>query len=72
MSITFQRLVFILVFVCSTSFVLAHDNKKKGRDIWTIEKANAWYKKQPWLVASNFTPSYAINQLEFLNLWFFR
>ncbi|HUJ30056.1 MAG TPA: hypothetical protein VLY23_02160 [Candidatus Acidoferrum sp.] len=31
---------------------------------WTEQKANAWYAKQPWLVGSNYIPSYAINQLE--------
>lgn len=31
---------------------------------WTAEKANEWYKKQPWLVGCNFIPSTAINQLE--------
>jgi hypothetical protein len=32
---------------------------------WTVEQANGWYDKQPWLVGCNFTPSTAINQLEF-------
>src|SRR5215471_19829541 len=31
---------------------------------WSAEKANAWYKKQGWLVGCNFLPSSAINQLE--------
>ena len=31
---------------------------------WSVEKANQWYQKQPWLVGSNFIPSNAINQLE--------
>lgn len=31
---------------------------------WSTKKANKWYKKQPWLVGSNFMPSSAINQLE--------
>ncbi len=31
---------------------------------WTVEQANSWYEKQPWLVGSNFVPSNAINQLE--------
>lgn len=31
---------------------------------WSIEKANDWYSKQPWLVGCNFIPSTAINQLE--------
>jgi hypothetical protein len=32
---------------------------------WTADQANAWYATQPWLVGCNFTPSTAINQLEF-------
>lgn len=31
---------------------------------WTAQQANAWYKKQPFLVGANFIPSTAINQLE--------
>lgn len=31
---------------------------------WPLEKANAWYQEQPWLVGCNFIPSTAINQLE--------
>lgn len=31
---------------------------------WSKEKANAWYREQPWLVGSNYIPSTAINQLE--------
>lgn len=31
---------------------------------WTAQKANDWYKNQPWLVGTNFGPSNAINQLE--------
>ncbi|TMJ19316.1 MAG: 1,4-beta-xylanase [Alphaproteobacteria bacterium] len=32
---------------------------------WTSEAAHGWYSALPWLVGCNFTPSYAINQLEF-------
>lgn len=31
---------------------------------WTPEAAHAWFDAQPWHVGCNFTPSYAINQLE--------
>src|SRR6201994_4193342 len=31
---------------------------------WTQEAANKWYHGQPWLVGSNYIPSYAINELE--------
>ena len=32
---------------------------------WSKEKANDWEKNKPWLRGSNFTPSTAVNQLEF-------
>ncbi|MCV7410678.1 1,4-beta-xylanase [Mycobacterium florentinum] len=31
---------------------------------WSIERANAWYRAQGWLVGANYIPSTAINQLE--------
>lgn len=31
---------------------------------WSVEKANEWYARQPWLTGCNFIPSNAINQLE--------
>jgi len=31
---------------------------------WSVEKANRWYRQQPWLIGANFIPSTAINQLE--------
>ena len=34
-------------------------------DRWTTKAAWQWYDALPWLVGCNFTPSYAINQLEF-------
>lgn len=33
-------------------------------EIWPKEKANEWYRQQPWLTGCNFLPSTAINQLE--------
>jgi hypothetical protein len=33
-------------------------------DRWSAEKANDWYKQQPWLVGANYIPSNAINELE--------
>ncbi len=32
--------------------------------IWSETAANTWYSSQPWLVGMNYTPAYAINQLE--------
>ncbi len=37
----------------------------KEREVWSKEKANDWYATKGWLAGSNFTPSSAINQLEF-------
>jgi hypothetical protein len=31
---------------------------------WTPARAHAWHATQPWFIGCNFTPSYAINQLE--------
>ena len=33
-------------------------------DRWTPAAAHAWFATQPWFMGCNFTPSYAINQLE--------
>ena len=31
---------------------------------WSVEKANAWYTRQPFLVGCNYIPSNAVNELE--------
>jgi hypothetical protein len=31
---------------------------------WSVEKANDWYAKQPWIVGCNFLPSTAVNSIE--------
>ena len=31
---------------------------------WSEERANAWHQKAGWLVGANYSPAYAINQLE--------
>ena len=36
----------------------------KSPERWSEDEANAWYARQPWLVGSDYIPSYAINQLE--------
>lgn len=35
-----------------------------ARDIWTEQRANAWYARQPWMVGSNYIPATAVNQLQ--------
>ena len=31
---------------------------------WSLQDAHDWHREQPWLIGCNFTPAYAINQLE--------
>lgn len=38
--------------------------QKQLPEVWTKEKAAAWYAEQPWLAGCNFQPSSAINQVE--------
>jgi hypothetical protein len=47
----------LLVLVCALT-VVAQGQK------WSAQKANDWYKQQPWLVGSNYVPATAINELE--------
>jgi hypothetical protein len=49
-----KHLVTILLFATSAF----------GQARWTEQKANDWYKRQPWLVGANYVPTNAINQLE--------
>ncbi len=48
---------------CMMSPASAQDDKVTTAP-WSVEKANAWYAKQPWLVGANYAPQTAINQLE--------
>lgn len=60
-----KRLAFSLLFVgllIPGAIVRADEPAASGP--WPAERANAWYKSQPWLVGCNFAPSTAINQLE--------
>jgi hypothetical protein len=50
----------VLVAIIALSIVGVAAPSKK----WSEKKANDWYKKQPWLVGSNFNPASAINELE--------
>ncbi len=37
---------------------------QQGPARWTEDKAQSWYATEPWLVGSNYMPTYAANQLE--------
>ncbi|HEY1056203.1 MAG TPA: 1,4-beta-xylanase, partial [Emticicia sp.] len=47
----------LLVLVLASFFASAQQR-------WTVEKANAWYAKQPQFVGANYIPNTAINELE--------
>ncbi len=60
---TLDRLVSTVLLLISV-LLLAQEPGQIGRDRWTPEAANSWYTRQPWLVGSNYIPSYAVNELE--------
>ena len=51
----------LLVFLCGG---LAFPQATSPPARWSVEKANRWYGKQPWLVGSNYIPATASNELE--------
>lgn len=53
-----SRIGVLWLLVLGASLSLAQGQR------WSVEQANAWYGKQPWLVGANFIPTDAINQLE--------
>ena len=53
-------LVCFLCFCTSTGAAQG----KIANDVWTLERANKWYKEHKWITGSDFIPSTAINQLE--------
>jgi len=55
--------VFILAFSCKTNKPKETAGSASG-SLWSVEKADSWAKKLPWLRGSDFIPSSAINQLE--------
>jgi endo-1,4-beta-mannosidase len=54
----FKILFVAAICLLTFSFASAQSN------VWSVEKANAWYAKHKWINGANFTPSTAINQLE--------
>jgi hypothetical protein len=50
----------VTLTILISSFTASAQNAK-----WTEQKANDWYAKLTWMAGANYTPAYAINQLEF-------
>jgi hypothetical protein len=63
MSIKNLFLISILLLF-SIFAVRAQQVKGNTSNIWSVEKANAWYAQHKWINGSDFIPSTAINQLE--------
>jgi hypothetical protein len=55
--------VAVFLIICNSCISVQEDKKPGER--WTAEKAWKWAEGQGWLTGANFTPSTAINQLEF-------
>ena len=53
-----------LAAVAAGMFLLVCGGSAAPAERWSVQKANAWYAKQPWLVGSNYTPASASNELE--------
>lgn len=62
------KIVFFLLSITVNAVAISDNNKsvkvEPTTNRWSVERANEWYVKQPWLVGCNFIPSTAINQLE--------
>jgi len=63
---TFIRSLFLAVFACLvvSPAALVAQGIEAAPARWSVQQANDWYAKQPWLVGANFIPSDAINELE--------
>lgn len=57
-------LVSLGFYQCANPNQKAEEKEATSNGIWSVEKANEWYKKWGWLRGSDFIPSTAINQLE--------
>ena len=56
-------LAVILLMVCLT-ISQAPSEAAEAPGLWSVAKAEQWQQKHGWLVGCNFSPSYAINELE--------
>src|SRR5215208_7902546 len=65
MPLIFKPFFFFLLLVNLDAYAQVKQvNSIKSAQVWSIDKANAWYKQHKWITGANFLPSTAINQLE--------
>src|SRR3984957_9298576 len=55
---------FVLVNLCLFFLAAGLFAQPVSINVWSPQKANAWYAQHKWINGANFTPSTAINQLE--------
>jgi hypothetical protein len=60
----FSIFLIITLFNCKSNKKPAEKSDSVIGTVWSVEKAQDWSKKLPWLRGSDFIPSSAINQLE--------
>lgn len=67
------RKIYFLAILILSLFVIACSNSKPAKEKekqespqerWSVERAQRWGGKQPWIVGANFSPSDASNQLD--------
>jgi hypothetical protein len=60
-----KRLPLIILAICLAGCsTVQRDATQSAPGPWSVQRAEAWQKSQPWLVGCNFIPSTAVNQLE--------
>jgi len=59
-----KKIVIFVSLLLFSSLSFSQQRMTATGERWSEEKANDWYKHQPWLVGSNYIPADAINQLE--------
>ncbi|MCK5908079.1 MAG: 1,4-beta-xylanase, partial [Flavobacteriales bacterium] len=55
--LVFVTTVLLSAFSCKTKSNNQTKSNNETRIVWSKEKANKWYKNQPWLVGANYNPS---------------
>lgn len=62
-----ERLLLMVLLTAMSAFTACGVRAQELGGIsgrWSVERANAWYDQQPWLVGANYVSSDAINELE--------
>jgi len=61
-----SRSLLVVLALIITALLVAQDTgpTQPRHERWTQDAATAWYAHEPWLVGSNYIPSYAANELE--------